>query len=231
MNDRILELVDAGRSFDDGRIVALWPTSLSIDAGELVAVTGASGSGKSTLLNLLSGIDVPSTGQVRFGGAAGPGAADWARLRSRRIGVISQDFNLLPSLTAVENVEIAMFNRLRRSGDRRREALVRLAEAGVSAVADRRPPQLSGGERRRVGVARALANDPDVLLADEPTSNLDSVNGAAVLDLLLALHRRRGITMVIVTHDAAVVARCPRVLRMADGRLQADERRDREAAV
>lgn len=227
----LLRLQEAGRSFDDGRIVALWPTSLSIDAGELVAVTGASGSGKSTLLNLLGGVDAPNTGQVAFDGESGLTPGDWASLRARRIGIISQDFNLLPALTAVENVEIALFNRLRHAADRRREALARLDEAGVAAIADRLPPQLSGGERRRVGIARALANNPDLLLADEPTSNLDSVSGAAVLELLLSLHRSRGVTLIIVTHDASVVDSCPRHIRMADGRVIGDERRAAEAGA
>jgi putative ABC transport system ATP-binding protein len=230
MEDEILRLVEAGRAFDEGRIVALWPTSLTIRSGELIAVTGASGSGKSTLLSLLSGIEAPSAGQVLFEGEGPLTPGAWAALRSRRIGVISQDFNLLPSLTAVENVEVAMMGRLRRGADRRREALARLAEAGVAEIAARRPPQLSGGERRRVGVARALANNPDLLLADEPTSNLDSVSGAAVLDLLLSLHRTRSVTLVIVTHDASVTASCDRHIAMADGRVIGDESRDVEAA-
>lgn len=225
----LLRLSGAGRSFDNGRIVALWPTTLKVDQGELLAVTGASGSGKSTLLNMLSGIDAPNSGQVQFKTVTAPTAVQWAALRARTIGVISQDFNLLPALTAVENVEVAMIGRLRGSHERRQEALARLAEAGVAEVANRKPPELSGGERRRVGVARALANNPELVLADEPTSNLDSVTGAAVLQLLLSLHADRGVTMIIVTHDANVVEQCPRHIAMADGRILSDERRAERA--
>jgi putative ABC transport system ATP-binding protein len=219
----LLELEHVARTFDGGRIVGQADTTLSIRRGELIAISGPSGSGKSTLLNLICGIDAPTSGRVSFAGLARPSAAEWARLRARRIGVISQDFNLLPALSAVENVEAAMFGRVARAADRRREALARLAEVGVAHRARQRPPTLSGGERRRVAIARSLANDPDLILADEPTSNLDSATGAEVLALLLGLHRARGVTLVIVTHDATVIDRCPRHLRMLDARIVADD--------
>jgi putative ABC transport system ATP-binding protein len=218
----LLALDHVGRVFDGGRIVGQKDTTLSIARGELVAIHGPSGSGKSTLLNLMSGIDRPTSGHIAFDGLADPSPAAWARLRASRIGVICQDFHLLPALTAVENVEIAAFGQIRDAKVRREAAMARLAEAGVGHCIGQRPPQLSGGERRRVGVARALINGPELLLADEPTSNLDSVTGAAVMDLLLELHARRGVTLVIVTHDPTVLARCPRRIRMQDALVAED---------
>jgi putative ABC transport system ATP-binding protein len=226
----LLDLESVSRTFDGGRIVGQAQTTLRVRRGELIAISGPSGSGKSTLLNLFCGIDLPTSGRVVFDGQAAPSPAAWARLRARRIGVISQDFNLLPALTAVENVEAAMFGRLRHASERRREALRRLDEVGIAHRANQRPPTLSGGERRRVAIARSLANDPDLILADEPTSNLDSATGAEVLALLLDLQRQRGMTLIIVTHDASVIARCPRRIRMLDARIVADDAGGERAA-
>ena len=218
-----LMLDRVGRSFDEGRIVGVADVSLSILPGELVAIHGPSGCGKSTLLNLMSGMDPPTEGTVAFEGHTSPSARAWTRLRASRIGLVFQDFNLLPTMTARENVELAMFGRLNSAPARRREAMARLAQVGVEAVADRRPPQLSGGERRRVAIARSLANDPVLLLADEPTSNLDSATGAAVLDLLLRLHDEGDLTLVVVSHDLPLIERCRRRIMLRDGRIAADE--------
>ena len=170
----------------------------------------------------MAGLDRPTSGFVSFEEHRSPTAAEWARLRATKLGIVFQDFNLLPTLTAAENVELAMFGHGLGAAERRRLATARLAEAGVAHCAERLAFQLSGGERQRVGVARSLANDPELLLADEPTSNLDSVSGAAVIDLLLETRRRRRVSLVIVTHDAALIARCPRHVRLADGEIVED---------
>ena len=224
---KILTLDRVGRTFDGGSIVALKDASLAIGDDELVAIHGPSGSGKSTLINLLAGLDRPTSGLVSFEGRPSPTPAEWARLRATRLGIVFQDFNLLPTLTAAENVELAMFGHGLSAAERRRRASARLAEAGVAHCAGRLAFQLSGGERQRVGVARSLANDPELLLADEPTSNLDSVSGAAVIDLLLEMRRRRHMSLVIVTHDAALIARCPRRVRLADGEIVEDTAAER----
>jgi putative ABC transport system ATP-binding protein len=217
----VLALDDAGRSFDGGRIVGLDGVTLAFAPGELVAIHGASGSGKSTLINLISGLDRPTSGKVIFDGTVSPTRSEWTRLRARRIGLVFQDFNLIPTLTAVENVETAMFG----IAGKRKTARERLDEVGVGYCAARKPTQMSGGERRRVAIARGLANQPEVLLADEPTSNLDSVSGAAVIELFLSLHARGGMTTIIVTHDRPLIERCGRRILMSDGRVAADERR------
>jgi ABC-type lipoprotein export system ATPase subunit len=218
----LLHLERASRTFDSGRIVALRDVTLSIAQGELIAVHGPSGSGKSTLLNLLAGIETPTSGSVSFEQLALLSAAVWTALRARRIGIVFQDFNLLPTLTAAENVEISMFGQLRGAANRRRRVLELLAEMGIANRAEQRPQELSGGERRRVGIARSLANMPDILLADEPTSNLDSATGQAISSLLLDLHHGRGVTMVIASHDRALIERCPRRIRMLDGAIAED---------
>jgi ABC-type lipoprotein export system ATPase subunit len=215
----LVVLDHVSRSFDAGRIVALDDVSFAVDQGALIAVYGPSGSGKSTLINMMAGIDLPSAGTVAFDGKINAAPRQWAELRAQRIGVVFQDFNLLPTLTAAENIEIAMFGRTPGAAARRDRAMERLALVGVADCARRLPQELSGGERRRVSIARGLANDPALLLADEPTSNIDTANGQAVMDLLLHLHRQRGMAMVIVTHDERVIARCPRRVQMRDGRI------------
>ena len=218
----LVRLEQAGRSFDGARIVALRAVDVAIGRGDLVAVYGPSGSGKSTLFNLMAGLDRPNTGTVAFDGRRMPTPTEWANLRRRRIGLVFQDFNLLPTLTAVENIEVAMFGEVRGAAERRRRALDHLAAMGIAHCANRRPQLLAGGERRRVSVARALVNNPDLLLADEPTANLDSATGAMVAELLLELHRSTGMALVIITHDPDLIAQCPRRLRMLDGRATED---------
>lgn len=216
----LLALDGVRRHFDGGRIVALDGVSLSFAPGELAVIHGASGSGKSTLINLISGLDQPSEGQIRFAGETAPSRRRWTKLRATRIGLIFQDFNLIPTLNAAENVETAMFG----TPNKRQTALARLDQLGVGYCAKRLPAEMSGGERRRVAIARGLANQPDLLLADEPTSNLDTVNGAAVIETLLQLHARGGLTLIIVSHDASLIARGGRRILMSDGRVTADER-------
>ena len=221
-SDPILTLDHVSRTFDSARIVGVDDVTLRIRRRDIAALFGPSGSGKSTLLNLMSGLDAPTRGSVTFDGHASPSPAQWTRFRGERIGLVFQDFNLLPTLTASENVEVAIFGRVSPAAERRRRALAHLAEVGLEHAAGRRPQELSGGERRRVGIARALVNEPELLLADEPTGNLDSASGAAVANLLLKLHESRRMTLVIVTHDASLIARCARRIHLVDGRIVDD---------
>jgi putative ABC transport system ATP-binding protein len=206
------------KSFEDGRIVALAGMDFDVENGEFVAVVGPSGCGKSTLLHLLAALDQPDAGSIRV---AGHDLADGRQLthyRSRHVGMVFQLHNLLPSLTASENVQLPMFE-LGLGARARRERAERLLDlVGLAGRESSRPPQLSGGERQRVAIARALANEPPILLADEPTGSLDSEAGRLVLDLLDELRRSRALTLVLVTHDPAVAARADRIVRMLDGR-------------
>jgi putative ABC transport system ATP-binding protein len=215
-------LLDAvSRRFGEGQaaVLAVRDATLAVGAGEVVAVMGPSGSGKSTLLSIMGGLLAPDSGTVVVGGAAlgGLSAAASARLRRTRIGFVFQRFNLLRALSAQENVEVG----LRLAGAGRAEARERaaraLAEVGLSARAGALPRDLSGGEQQRVAVARALAPGPRLLLADEPTGNLDSANGRIVIALVCAHVRRHGAAAVIVTHDARVGAAVDRRLWMEDG--------------
>jgi putative ABC transport system ATP-binding protein len=227
----LVTLEAVSRSFDAGRIRALDNVTIAIAPGELVAITGPSGCGKSTLVGLLAGIDQPSEGHVVFDGQRDPSAAAWTALRAHRIGMVFQDFNLLPTLTGLENLEIALFGSGNPVAERRRLATARLAQLGIAHCAGRLPAECSGGERRRLGIARALAPGPELLLADEPTSNLDSANGRATANLLLELHAAGGLTLLVVTHDEALMRRCPRQIRMLDGRVIEDLRAPVEVAA
>ena len=211
-----------GRSFEDGRIQALRGVDLSIERGEFVAITGPSGSGKSTLLHLLGALDRPTTGEIEFEGLPLRLLPDLAAFRSRMIGFIFQSFHLLPTMTALENVQIPMFETSRRGFDRRRRAQELLERVGLGDRMHQMPGQLSGGERQRVAIARSLANEPQLLLADEPTGNLDSANALATLDLLEGLQRERGVTLIVVTHDPHVAGRVRRRISLLDGRVVED---------
>jgi putative ABC transport system ATP-binding protein len=202
-----------------GPLTILHPISLTIDRGRAVAVTGASGSGKSTLLGLMAGLDAPSSGRIVLDGTEVTALSEeaLARLRGEKIGIVFQFFHLLPSLTALENVLVPMEIAGLSDAGRRAEALIR--EVGLADRARHYPSQLSGGEQQRVAIARALANDPPILLADEPTGNLDSVTGHQVIDLLVDVNRRRGCTLVLVTHDQELARRADEVIVLKDGRL------------
>jgi putative ABC transport system ATP-binding protein len=193
--------------------------SLRIEAGETVAIIGASGSGKTTLLSLLAGLDTPTQGSVRLGGVTLEDKNEDARaaLRAGQVGFVFQSFQLLPGFTALENVLLPL--ELAGQPAARAQALAALAAVGLEHRTGHYPAQLSGGEQQRVALARAFAGTPKLLFADEPTGNLDSATGARIADLLFALHRERGTTLVLVTHDAALAARCGRQLRLAEGRL------------
>jgi putative ABC transport system ATP-binding protein len=215
--------------FYDGkrRVVALEAVDLEIEHGEMVSIVGPSGSGKSTLLNLIGGLDRPSTGEIRIDGQAVASLSDddLTRLRRDKIGFIFQFFNLLPSLTCLENVALPLHLKGlgRREIDKRARELLELVQLG--ARIEHLPDELSGGERQRVAIARALAFHPPVLLADEPTGNLDTYTGAEILGLIRDLHQRLNSTVLIVTHDPTVAASCSRTVTLRDARIAGDLRR------
>ncbi|MEA2558894.1 MAG: putative transport system ATP-binding protein [Acidobacteriota bacterium] len=203
-----------------GALRALDDLNLSIEEGEWVAVTGPSGSGKTTLLNILSGLDRPSEGRVRVGGVdlAGLAARELSRYRQQTVGLVFQQFHLIPYLTALENVMLAQYVH---SMTDRAEAEEALRRVGLGERMSHLPSQLSGGEQQRVCIARALINQPPLILADEPTGNLDAVNEAVVMSLLGDLHQR-GHTLVLVTHDPTIAARAGREIRLEHGRLASE---------
>ena len=221
----MIELAGVSRTWEVGSrpVHALRDVTLSIGAGEYVAVMGPSGSGKSTLLSLLGGLDRPTAGSYRFEGreVASLPDDDLSRLRRERIGFVFQSFHLVPRMTALENVALPLVL----AGMAPRERLARAGEAlaavGLSARSDHRPDQLSGGEKQRVCLARAVVTRPVLVLADEPTGNLDSASGGEIVSLLEGLHAN-GLTLLLVTHDPGIGARAPRKVRLADGRVVGD---------
>ncbi len=221
-----LEFVTRQYAIGARSLYALRGASLSIQAGEFVALVGPSGSGKSTLLNLISGIDKPDSGKVYVGGQQINTLDEntLAKWRGEKIGIVFQFFQLLPTLTALENVLLPLELRNTISDSRRERAEAALARVGLAEHAAQLPSELSGGEQQRVAIARALVNDPPILLADEPTGNLDSENGQRILDLLTDLHRAHK-TVVLVTHDDALAHAAQRIVRMRDGQIVATESR------
>jgi putative ABC transport system ATP-binding protein len=204
-------------------VAALDGVSLRIDPGEFVAITGTSGSGKSTLMHLIGCLDTPTSGRVTVAGEdiSKAGSDRLARLRNRSIGFVFQAFNLLPRIDVQKNIELPLVYAGTRRAERGQRARDAAAKVNLSDRLTHRPSQLSGGQCQRVAIARALVNDPALILADEPTGNLDSANGAEVLQLLGELHKL-GRTIVLVTHDPAVAARAARVIEMRDGRIVKD---------
>ncbi|OWL90218.1 ABC transporter ATP-binding protein [Halopseudomonas aestusnigri] len=197
--------------------------SLSIERSSSLAIVGASGSGKSTLLSLLAGLDLPSSGQVILAGEdlTALNEDQRATLRGREVGFVFQSFQLLDSLTALENVMLPL--ELAGRSDARERASELLQRVGLEARRQHYPQQLSGGEQQRVAIARAFASEPSILFADEPTGNLDAATGERISDLLFALNRERGTTLVLVTHDAQLADRCQHAVRMQAGRLLGDD--------
>ncbi|WP_309227151.1 ABC transporter ATP-binding protein [Micromonospora thermarum] len=228
-----IEAVDVSRTYqlDGVSVPALRGVSLTVAPGDYVALVGPSGSGKSTLMHLLGGLDRPTGGRLAIGGrevgSLSPG--ELAALRNETIGFVFQAFHLLPRTSAVDNVALPLVYRGVGARQRRERAAAMLGRVGLGHRLDHRPNQLSGGEQQRVAIARALVTDPTVLLADEPTGNLDSVTGAAVLELLERLNAESGVALVMVTHDHEVAARARRRIAMRDGVVvadSADERHD-----
>jgi len=205
-----------------GVVTILDGVSLDVKPGEFVAVTGPSGSGKSTLLGLIAGLDRPTTGSIQVDGVdlASLDEDALARLRLAKIGYVFQSFHLIPTLTAAENVAVPLD--LAGVSDAATRASALLEEVGLKMRVGHYPAELSGGEQQRVALARAVANHPGLLLADEPTGNLDSATGAQIIDLLVGLHRRRGTTLILVTHDSALAAHAGRVVELRDGRVVGD---------
>ena len=218
----LIELTHVRRVFDGGRIVAVEDVSLTIGDGETVAIVGRSGSGKSTLLNLICGLDRPTGGEVRFEGRVIKGRTAWAAVRAERMGIVFQNFSLLPTLSARENIEVALLGNLRGARQRRARALELLTHFDLAARETLWPAQLSGGERQRLAIARALANGPKLLVADEPTGSLDQESSRAVMGIIGGLHGEFGTAVVVVTHDDEVAAVCARRIEISDGRIVSD---------
>ena len=219
---KVIDVSRLSKSVDNGGepLVILHENSFSVASGETVAVVGASGSGKSTLLGLLAGLDVPSSGSVMLAGERLEGLDEDARagLRGRLLGFVFQSFQLLPSLNAIENVMLPL--ELAGMTNARDEAKFWLDRVGLSHRLSHYPKHLSGGEQQRVALARAFAPKPKLILADEPTGNLDASTGQQIIELMFAINAERGTTLILVTHDEAIAARCTRCLRMQAGRIE-----------
>jgi putative ABC transport system ATP-binding protein len=217
----MIQLIDVSRTVRSGAgpLTILHPTSFVVPRGRILAITGPSGSGKSTILGLMAGLDEPSSGRILIDGTniTALGEEALARLRGEKIGIVFQFFHLLPSLTAYENILVPM--EISGTANARERATALLADVGLSDRGHHYPSQLSGGEQQRVAIARALANDPPVLLADEPTGNLDSGTGRQVIELLVKVNRVHGRTLVLVTHDAELAALADEVIALRDGRV------------
>jgi ABC-type lipoprotein export system ATPase subunit len=210
------------KKYDDGQVQALRGVDFRIHQGEFVAIIGQSGSGKTTLLQMLGALDRPSEGDLLYRGQSLAGMADASTYRAREIGFIFQSFHLLPAFTAIENVQMPMFENGQPAAGREKRATELLQGVGLEHRLHHFPSKLSGGERQRVAIARSLANSPSVLLADEPTGNLDSENAALILDLLVRLHRERSMTLILVTHDMSIARLAGRAIQVKDGRIVAD---------
>lgn len=213
-------------------IHALRGISIEVARGEYLAIMGPSGSGKSTLMNLLGCLDTPTEGRYYLNGKLVSELSDdeLAAIRNKEIGFVFQTFNLLPRATALQNVELPLIYNGTPAAERRRRALEALRQVELEDRINHRPNELSGGQRQRVAIARALVNNPSIILADEPTGNLDSATGAEILGLFDNLHRR-GHTIIIVTHEADVAAHAERLIRLRDGKVEADERIKKPSAV
>lgn len=223
MKDKIIQLKNVWKIYkmDEVEVPALKGIDLEIKRGEFLAVLGPSGSGKSTALNMIGSLDTPTKGQIYLDGIdiSSLTESDLAQLRGRKIGFIFQVFNLIPSLDAIGNVALPMvFQRIPRE-ERIKKAKELLVSVGLEHRLTHKPGQMSGGERQRVAIARALSNDPEVILADEPTGNLDSKTGTEVMGILKELHEKKKKTIILVTHDQKLVKYCQRVTRLMDGKI------------
>jgi putative ABC transport system ATP-binding protein len=220
----LIETRSLGKIYPDGHVEALTDVNLKVERGEFVAIMGPSGSGKSTLLSLIGALDVPTSGSVLFEGAVLDEIGSLDEFRSKQIGFVFQSFYLLPTLTALENVQIPMFEGPRSREQRIERATTLLTQVGLSHRLHHRPSQLSIGERQRVAIARSLANEPMLLLADEPTGNLDSKTTAEVLALFTKLHDEHRTTLIMITHSEQVASYARRCVRVEDGRIVEDTR-------
>ena len=220
----MIKLQDITKVYPMGKreLTVLSGITLHIERGELVAIMGPSGSGKSTMLNLMGCLDIPTSGSYYLEDreVSRLNSRELAQIRAQKIGFVFQTFNLLPRLSALANVELGM--RYAGGSDRRR-AMEALAKVGLSDRANHRPTELSGGEQQRVAIARALVKNPPLILADEPTGNLDSVSGEEIISILTTLHAEQGITLVVVTHDSNIANQCQRIIHFKDGQVVAEE--------
>ena len=223
----LIEFTQISKTYQMGKVTvpALVDVDLHIEAGEFVAIMGTSGSGKSTLMNIMGLLDTPTAGAYRLDGqeVGRLSGRRLAQLRGQRIGFVFQSFNLLPRVTALENVELALA--YARRGNRRRRAREALELVGLTDRARHRSNELSGGQQQRVAIARALVKDPNIILADEPTGNIDSHTADEIMALLQRLHREHGITIVIITHNMDIADRAHRIIRLLDGRIVEDQRK------
>jgi len=210
------------KEYDEGQVKALRGVDFRIHEGEFVAIIGQSGSGKTTLLQMLGALDRPSEGDLLYRGKSLGAMADASGYRALEIGFIFQSFHLLPAFTAIENVQMPMFESDRPASERKGKAIELLKGVGLEHRLNHFPSKLSGGERQRVAIARSLANGPSVLLADEPTGNLDSQNAKVILDLLARLHQEQKMTLIMVTHDMSIAQLASRAIQMKDGKIIAD---------
>ncbi len=226
----VLEARNVGKVYDSRGVQtrALEAIDLVISEGEFSVLAGPSGSGKTTLLNLLGGLDAPTTGEILLDDEplADLSPSQLAGLRLRKLGFVFQAYNLIPVLTARENVEFVMELQGIGANDRRSRAEELLRDVELAGLADKRPLEMSGGQQQRVAVARAIASRPRIVLADEPTANLDSGTAGRLLDLMLRLNRERHVTFLFSTHDLLVMAKARRIVRLKDGRIAGDERKD-----
>ena len=226
---KVIEVKKVIRTYKTGEIEvrALRGVDLEIEKGEFTAIAGPSGSGKSTLLNIIGGLDTPTEGAVSLGGKLinKMSGSELSSFRRDHVGFIFQSYNLIPVLTVAENVEFVMLLQGVDKATRRKKVAEILEEVGLAGSEDRLPSQLSGGQQQRVAVARAIVSTPDIILADEPTANLDSKTGSALLDMMRKLNETKGITFVFSTHDRMIMERAKRLVRLKDGKIDSDERR------
>ena len=225
--DPVVELDDVTKVYHQGdqRVEALRGLTMAVESGEFTAISGPSGSGKTTALNLIGALDTPTSGTVRLEGAdlGTLSRQELSRLRRDRIGFVFQAYNLLPILSAYENAEIVMAVQGVAEEERRPRVMELLARVGLKGMEDRRPSELSGGQQQRVAIARAIAAGPAVVLADEPTANVDSATADALLEMMETLNREQQVTFLFSTHDPRVMARARRLVRLVDGRIEKDE--------
>ncbi len=222
MASPLIEARDLRRAYDNGAVQALRGVNFTIERGEFVSIMGPSGSGKSTLLNILGVLETEFDGDIAIDGVNLHQLPEPERFRARFIGFVFQSFHLLPTLTAVENVQVPMFEMPWSASERRKRAAALLDSVGLAARMNHLPSRLSGGERQRVAIARSLANEPCLLLADEPTGNLDSISAGKILEVLRVIHQQNNMTIIMVTHELNVAGHAQRILQVLDGRIVND---------
>jgi ABC-type lipoprotein export system ATPase subunit len=220
----LFEAIGVEKTYDDGRVQALRGVNFRLMQAEFLAITGPSGCGKTTLLQMLGALDRPTAGTLLYRGNSIADLRDPSRYRALEIGFIFQAFHLLPTFTALENVQIPMFETNLTLSERKDRAIGLLKSVGLEHRRNHLPAKLSGGERQRVAIARSLANTPSVLLADEPTGNVDSENAQRILELIVRLHHEQNMTLVLVTHDLSIAQQAARTIHMKDGRIVSDRR-------